>query len=159
MTAREVFQRRVTGSEGNTYWTNSALVQAMLHGSLCILDGLHRLPITSLSALQVIATRTDSIARFNSNICSLSARFKSESALCLTDPKSFGGIDTIEWRRGWVRKHCLSKLASVKHGCFYFCHSNNRSIQTWHSTVSSFFQSHRNSCSTNDSKQGNHYAC
>lgn len=51
MCARDLFTRRSTNSYGESTWQPTPLSIAMRTGRLCILDGLHRLPASSLSAL------------------------------------------------------------------------------------------------------------
>ncbi|KAL6063347.1 von Willebrand factor A domain containing 8, partial [Balamuthia mandrillaris] len=52
MTSRDLLQRRVTDENGDTSWQPSPLILAALHGELAVLDGVHRLPRTTLSMLQ-----------------------------------------------------------------------------------------------------------
>ena len=51
MTARDLLQRRSTGSTGSTLWEPTPLTVALQLGRLCILDGIQRLPPGSISAL------------------------------------------------------------------------------------------------------------
>ena len=52
MTARDLLQRRVTDSNGNTNWAPSPLVTAALHGRVAILDGVDRISSDTLASLQ-----------------------------------------------------------------------------------------------------------
>lgn len=52
MTARDLLQQRITDEKGNTLWRSSQLVNAAKEGKLLVLDGLHRLHSSTLSALQ-----------------------------------------------------------------------------------------------------------
>jgi MoxR-like ATPase len=52
MTARDLLQRRATDESGNTYWEPSPVVNAAINGDLVILDGLDRLSMDTLTALQ-----------------------------------------------------------------------------------------------------------
>jgi midasin (ATPase involved in ribosome maturation) len=54
MTSRDLFLRRTTDNEGNTIWKNSSLIEGMLNGSLCILDGIERLSPDILLSLQTL---------------------------------------------------------------------------------------------------------
>lgn len=51
MSARDLFTRRSTNAHGESTWQPTPLTTAMLHGHLCVLDGLHRLRASSLSVL------------------------------------------------------------------------------------------------------------
>jgi hypothetical protein len=51
MTARDLLQRRSTDEFGATTWTPSPLTTAMARGNLVVLDGVHRLPVGTLSAI------------------------------------------------------------------------------------------------------------
>ena len=51
MTARDLFNRRSTNSMGESVWLPTPLTNAVKLGRLCILDGLHRLPSGTISAL------------------------------------------------------------------------------------------------------------
>eukprot|EP01080_Neovahlkampfia_damariscottae_P004332 gene4332-7688_t len=52
MTLRDLFKRRTTDNEGNTIWQKSALIDAIVHGRICILDGVDRLGSDILLSLQ-----------------------------------------------------------------------------------------------------------
>jgi hypothetical protein len=52
MSSRDLLQRRTTDSHGNTEWHHSTLVQAALHGGLCVLDGVDRLPPSTLACIR-----------------------------------------------------------------------------------------------------------
>lgn len=52
MTSRDLLQRRITKPNGDTDWAHSPLVRAAMNGLICLLDGAHRLPATTLSMLQ-----------------------------------------------------------------------------------------------------------
>lgn len=52
LTSRDLLQRRVTDSEGNTTWSDSPLVLAARTGQLAILDGIDRIDYSALVALQ-----------------------------------------------------------------------------------------------------------
>ncbi|OQR83325.1 hypothetical protein ACHHYP_14843 [Achlya hypogyna] len=52
MTSRDLFQRRATDADGNTYWEDSPLMHAARHGHIAILDGVHRLHGDTLATLQ-----------------------------------------------------------------------------------------------------------
>ena len=51
MSARDLLQHRTTTQQGETIWQDSPLVHAMQRGQLCVLDGLHRLPMGTISVL------------------------------------------------------------------------------------------------------------
>ncbi|CAE8599856.1 unnamed protein product, partial [Polarella glacialis] len=51
MSSRDLLQRRATDTAGATVWADSPLVRAARNGSLCILDGAHRLRGDALCAL------------------------------------------------------------------------------------------------------------
>eukprot|EP01064_Diplonema_japonicum_P007129 TRINITY_DN1484_c1_g3_i2.p1 TRINITY_DN1484_c1_g3~~TRINITY_DN1484_c1_g3_i2.p1 ORF type:complete len:1838 (+),score=402.93 TRINITY_DN1484_c1_g3_i2:53-5515(+) len=51
MTARDLVQRRITDSEGNTRWNAGPVIKAAREGSLLILDGVNRVPGDLLTAL------------------------------------------------------------------------------------------------------------
>ena len=51
MTVRDLLQRRSTNELGESTWEDTCLVTAMRHGSLCIIDGLHRLSGSLISGL------------------------------------------------------------------------------------------------------------
>ena len=51
MTARDLLQRRSTGDEKETLWQPTPLTVAAQAGRLCILDGIQRLPLGSITAL------------------------------------------------------------------------------------------------------------
>jgi MoxR-like ATPase len=51
MSTRDLLQRRTTTQRGVTVWQNSPLVRAVQHGSLAVLDGIHRLASGTLSVL------------------------------------------------------------------------------------------------------------
>jgi hypothetical protein len=51
MTARDLLQRRSTDEFGATTWVPTPLTIAMQHGRLAILDGIHRLPVGTISSL------------------------------------------------------------------------------------------------------------
>lgn len=52
MTSRELLQQRTTLSNGDTAWRESPLILAARQGSIAVLDGVHRLESSTLSALQ-----------------------------------------------------------------------------------------------------------
>jgi von Willebrand factor A domain-containing protein 8 len=52
MTLRDLFKRRTTDNEGNTVWQKSPLIDAIVHGRICILDGVDRLGSDILLSLQ-----------------------------------------------------------------------------------------------------------
>ena len=51
MTARDLFNRRSTNARGESVWLPTPLTNALRLGRLCLLDGLHRLPAGTISAL------------------------------------------------------------------------------------------------------------
>ena len=51
MTARDLLQQRTTLPNGDTVWTNSALVTAALEGKMTVLDGVHRLHRGTMTVL------------------------------------------------------------------------------------------------------------
>ena len=51
MTARDLLQQRTTTPNGDTVWTNSALVSAALEGKMTVLDGVHRLHRGTMTVL------------------------------------------------------------------------------------------------------------
>jgi midasin (ATPase involved in ribosome maturation) len=51
MTSRDLLSRRTTDNKGNTIWVPSAIVNAAQSGHLLILDGLDRLPPSTVSIL------------------------------------------------------------------------------------------------------------
>ena len=51
MTARDLLQRRATDEFGATTWIPTPLTVAMQEGRLAVLDGVHRLPLGTISAL------------------------------------------------------------------------------------------------------------
>ena len=51
MTARDLLQRRSTDEFGATTWIPTPLTVAMQEGRLAVLDGVHRLPVGTISAL------------------------------------------------------------------------------------------------------------
>ena len=51
MTARDLLQRRSTDEFGATTWIPTPLTIAMQEGRLAVLDGIHRLPLGTISAL------------------------------------------------------------------------------------------------------------
>jgi MoxR-like ATPase len=51
MTARDLLQRRATDEFGATTWIPTPLTVAMREGRLAVLDGIHRLPLGTISAL------------------------------------------------------------------------------------------------------------
>jgi hypothetical protein len=51
MSARDLLQRRSTTSDGATIWQDTPLITAVREGHLAILDGIHRLPMGTLSVL------------------------------------------------------------------------------------------------------------
>ncbi|CAE7698156.1 Vwa8, partial [Symbiodinium microadriaticum] len=51
MSSRDLLQRRATNDDGDTVWVDSPLIRAARTGSLCILDGAHRLKGDALCAL------------------------------------------------------------------------------------------------------------
>ncbi|KAL9652460.1 hypothetical protein ABK040_000032 [Willaertia magna] len=52
MTSRDLLQKRATDKEGNTIWKNSILIDSMVNGSLCILDGIDRMNTDILLSIQ-----------------------------------------------------------------------------------------------------------
>ena len=52
MTSRELLQQRTTLPNGDTAWRESPLILAAREGSIAVLDGVHRLESSTLSALQ-----------------------------------------------------------------------------------------------------------
>eukprot|EP00127_Corallochytrium_limacisporum_P004995 Clim_evm18s196 gene=Clim_evmTU18s196 len=52
MTARDLLQQRATKPNGDTYWRYSPLVMSALEGSLCVLDGIHRINHGTFTVLQ-----------------------------------------------------------------------------------------------------------
>lgn len=56
MTARDLIQQRTTKLNGDTVWRYSALVKAALEGHTIVLDGIHRLHSSTISALQRIVS-------------------------------------------------------------------------------------------------------
>lgn len=51
MTSRDLLQRRSTNHRGESIWVPTSLATAVRLGRLCVLDGIHRLPAGTLSAL------------------------------------------------------------------------------------------------------------
>ncbi|XP_039291605.1 von Willebrand factor A domain-containing protein 8-like [Nilaparvata lugens] len=51
MTSRDLIQQRSTLDNGDTIWKNAPLITAALHGSLAVLDGIHRLHHSTLAIL------------------------------------------------------------------------------------------------------------
>lgn len=51
MSARDLVQRRTTSQTGETLWMDSPLTRAIRTGRLCILDGIHRLSLGTLTCL------------------------------------------------------------------------------------------------------------
>ena len=51
MTARDLFNRRSTNDVGESIWLPTPLTNAIRLGRLCVLDGLHRLPSGTITAL------------------------------------------------------------------------------------------------------------
>lgn len=51
MTSRDLLQKRITESNGDTTWIISPLVEAALNGRLAVLDGLHRINQGSFAVL------------------------------------------------------------------------------------------------------------
>eukprot|EP00049_Salpingoeca_infusionum_P004861 m.84891 g.84891 ORF g.84891 m.84891 type:complete len:1894 (-) comp12765_c0_seq4:107-5788(-) len=52
MTVRDLLQQRSTKENGDTAWSLSPLVQGALQGDLVVLDGIHRVDPSTISALQ-----------------------------------------------------------------------------------------------------------
>lgn len=59
MTSRDLLQRRMTDDAGNTRWENTTLVEAAIAGDLAILDGVDRLPVSTLVALRTLISDRD----------------------------------------------------------------------------------------------------
>lgn len=51
MTARDLLQRRSTDNAGATTWQPTPLTNAIIHGRLAVLDGIHRLPLGTIAVL------------------------------------------------------------------------------------------------------------
>lgn len=51
MTARDMIQQRTTKVNGDTVWRDSALVRAARAGHIAVLDGVHRIHSSTISAL------------------------------------------------------------------------------------------------------------
>ncbi|EFC37159.1 predicted protein [Naegleria gruberi] len=54
MTSKDLLQKRGTDSAGNTIWKNSVLIDSMIDGSLCILDGIDRMSTDILLSIQTL---------------------------------------------------------------------------------------------------------
>jgi len=52
MTARDLYQQRVTLPNGDTSWRLTPLIDAALKGRLAVLDGINRLDMGTLAVLQ-----------------------------------------------------------------------------------------------------------
>ncbi|XP_011213672.3 von Willebrand factor A domain-containing protein 8 [Bactrocera dorsalis] len=52
MTSRDLIQQRITSPEGDTVWRDSPLVRAARYGSIAVLNGVHRLHKSTVTALQ-----------------------------------------------------------------------------------------------------------
>ncbi|XP_004527380.1 von Willebrand factor A domain-containing protein 8 [Ceratitis capitata] len=52
MTSRDLIQQRITSAEGDTVWRDSPLVRAAKYGSIAVLNGIHRLHKSTVTALQ-----------------------------------------------------------------------------------------------------------
>jgi len=52
MSARDLVQRRTTTITGDTVWENTPLVTAALEGRIAVLDGIERLAVGTLNAIQ-----------------------------------------------------------------------------------------------------------
>ena len=51
MTSRDLLQQRTTLANGDTAWRPSPLIEALTHGHIAILDGLHRINGGTFSVL------------------------------------------------------------------------------------------------------------
>ena len=54
ITARDLLQQRSTRANGDTFWTNSPLIEAAVSGNIAILDGLHHVDPDTLPAIQTL---------------------------------------------------------------------------------------------------------
>ncbi|KAH9247158.1 hypothetical protein BASA81_015242 [Batrachochytrium salamandrivorans] len=55
MSARDLLQRRSTLPDGDTFWENSGLVEAALHGRIAVLDQIEVLGFGTISSIQRLA--------------------------------------------------------------------------------------------------------
>lgn len=52
MTSRDLLQQRTTTANGDTGWRLTPLVTAALNGHLAVLDGIHRLDVSTISTIK-----------------------------------------------------------------------------------------------------------
>ncbi|XP_067641687.1 von Willebrand factor A domain-containing protein 8 [Eurosta solidaginis] len=52
MTSRDLIQQRITSADGDTVWRDSPLVRAAKYGSIAVLNGIHHLHKSTITALQ-----------------------------------------------------------------------------------------------------------
>jgi MoxR-like ATPase len=107
MTARDLLQRRSTDEFGATTWIPTPLTVAMQEGRLAVLDGVHRLPVGTISALlRLLDEREITLFDGTSYVCP--ARYTEMQ-------ERLGYTDTELAARGIYRVHpsfCVLALAN-----------------------------------------------